>query len=154
MTIIVGFIVILIGKSMMKFIDSFTLPVSSGILIFFGLIYIIIGLMHKEHSHHHDVKPSIMNKSSAISLFIMLTFSPCEAIIPVFFAASPLGWNILIQLSVVTAICTIGIMLLLTTLAIYGYSKIETPWIQNNERTLIGGILFSLGIFILIFHYI
>jgi len=146
MTALLGVAVALAGSMVISSLDIVLLPVTSGILIVFGVVYIILGLRTK---HHHLDVP---DKATALSLFIMLTFSPCEAMIPVFFAASPYGGVVLALLTAMVALTTIGGMLLLIYLTMIGYKRIHSHWLEENERIVIGTTLLVLGVFVLLSH--
>ncbi|MCJ2556415.1 MAG: hypothetical protein LN415_04825 [Candidatus Thermoplasmatota archaeon] len=146
MTVLLGVAVALAGSLIASSLDVLLLPVTSGILIAFGVVYIILGLRKKQH--HTEVP----DKATALSLFIMLTFSPCEAMIPVFFAASPYGGAVLAVLVVIVALTTIGGMLLLIYLTMIGYKRIHSHWLEENERIVIGTLLLILGVFVLLSH--
>lgn len=152
MTVILGIIVAFIGKMIISSFDILLLPVTSGILIIFGSIYTSLGfrMKHKNAKNHHHLKMS--DKTTSLSLFLMLTFSPCEAMVPVFFAASPYGWVILLFLALIVAFTTIGGMLLLIYVILIGYKKIHFRWFEENERIVIGVVLIVLGLFALVYH--
>lgn len=77
----------------------------------------------------------------------MLTLSPCEAMIPLFFAADAFGWSILLTLSIFVALGTISGMLTLIYLTLAGYRRLHFTWMEKNEKAVIGIILVVLGIF-------
>lgn len=152
MTVLLGLAVVFAGKAIISSFDILLLPVTSGILIVFGSIYVTLGLRmkHKQSKNHQHER--IPDKATSLSLFLMLTFSPCEAMIPVFFASSPYGWSVLLPLTLIVAFTTIGGMLLLIYLTLIGYKRIHSHWFEENERTLIGAVLIVLGLFVLLYH--
>lgn len=151
MTVILGIIVAFAGSLIVSSFDILLLPVTSGILIVFGSIYVSLGLRTKRKiAKNHHLKMS--DKTTSLSLFLMLTFSPCEAMIPVFFAASPYGWTTLLILTLIVAFTTIGGMLLLIYLSLIGYKRIHSRWFEENDRIVIGAILILLGLFVLLYH--
>lgn len=154
MTVILGIMVALAGKVIISSFDVLLLPVTSGILIVFGLVYLGLGLRTRNSNskNHHRLRMS--DKTTSLSLFLMLTLSPCEAVIPVFFAASPYGWMTLLFLILIVAFATIGGMLLLVYLSLIGYKRIHSHWLEENERTVIGTILILLGLFVLLYHFV
>jgi hypothetical protein len=74
-----------------------------------------------------------------------MTLSPCESLIPVFFAAGGLAWPQLIAMAVLSSVITIGAMALLAGLAHAGYTRIAFPWLEANERIVLAVILLVLG---------
>jgi len=146
MTILLGLTAALLAQKIMSSLGHFGTYISSGILIVLGFVYILLGVARKSNHHTRPFeKPS--DKITALSLFLMLTFSPCEAMIPVFFAAGTLGWSTLVTLSLVTALGTIGSMILLIYLTMMGYKKLHFLSIEKNEKVVIGMIILALGIF-------
>lgn len=149
MTTILGLVAASIAKWVFQnlvYIDTF---VTSGILIVLGLVYLFLGI--KAKTKNTDFAHQSSNKASEISLLLMLTLSPCEAMIPVFFVAGVMSWSTLLMLSLIVTLSTIVIMTSLTFLALTGYKKIQSPWLERNEKTVVGAILFALGIFALFF---
>jgi nickel/cobalt exporter len=150
LTTMLGLATASIAKGILPYLGYLETYVSRGILIILGLIYIFLGFAHKG-DHNHSFRSGPPNKATETSLFLMLTLSPCEAMIPLFFAASTLGWNILLMLSLVVTLGTISGMLSLTYLALVGYKRIHFPWLEKNERKIIGTILLALGVFAALF---
>lgn len=147
MTTILGLVAASIAKGVLPYLEYFDTFVTSGILIVLGLVYIFLGIKNK--TNNHDLTHESSNKATETSLFLMLTLSPCEAMIPVFFVAGTMTWSTLLMLSLVVTLSTIGIMTSLTFLALKGYKRIQFPWLERNEKTVVGTILFALGIFAL-----
>jgi putative Mn2+ efflux pump MntP len=145
MTTILGLVAATIAKGVLSYLEYFDTFVTSGILIVLGLVYIFLGIKNK--TNEHDLAHGSSNKANETSLFLMLTLSPCEAMIPVFFVAGTMDWSTILMLSLVVTLSTIGIMISLTFLALAGYSRIHFPWLERNEKTVVGAILFVLGVF-------
>lgn len=150
MTTILGLATASIAKEILPYLSYLGIYVTSGILIVLGLIYIFLGVARKG-DHNHSFKSRPTDKATETSLFLMLTISPCEAMIPIFFITSTLGWNILLILSLVVTLGTISGMLSFTYLTLVGYKRIHLQWLEKNERTVIGSILFALGVFAALF---
>ena len=98
MTTMLGLVTASIAERILPYLGYLETYVTSGILIILGLIYIFLGVAHKG-DRNHSFKSGPPDKATETSLFLMLTLSPCEAMIPLFFVASTLGWNILLILS-------------------------------------------------------
>jgi len=118
---------------------------TGGILILLGLIYVFLGIVHKNR-HNHSFKSERSDKATITSLILMLTLSPCEAIIPVFFVAGTFGWSILWVLSIFVALGTISSMLAIIYLTLAGYKRLPFTWLEKNEKAVIGTILLALGV--------
>lgn len=113
MTTMLGLAAASIAKGILPYLGYLETYVTSGIPILLGLIYIFLGIAHKGN-HNHSFKNGPSDKATETSLFLMLTLSPCEAMIPLFFVAGTLGWNILLILSLAVTLGTISCMLSLT----------------------------------------
>jgi len=149
MTTLLGLAAASIAKGVLPFLGHLEKYVPSGIVMTLGLIYILLDATHKG-DRNHPLKGKLPSRATEASLFVMLALSPCEAMIPVFFMASTLGWNNLVILSAVAMLATISSMLLLTYLSLIGYKRIHFPWMEKNERTVLGAILLALGVFVLL----
>jgi hypothetical protein len=152
MTGVFGLIAALVGGLILSSLDLFLLPVTSGILIVIGSIYVVLGYRTKKkgaEGHHHDVP----DNATSLSLVLMLTLSPCEAMIPIFFAASPYGLESLLLLVVVVSLATIGAILLLVYLTMKGYERIHSHWLEKNDRIVVGAALILLGFLVSVFHF-
>ncbi|MEM4474394.1 MAG: hypothetical protein QXY75_05410 [Candidatus Bathyarchaeia archaeon] len=81
----------------------------------------------------------------------MLTLSPCEAIIPIFFVAGSFGFSILLMLSITVALGTLTSMLAIIYLTLAGYKRLRFTWLEKNEKATIGIVLLILGVFNILF---
>lgn len=140
MATMLGLATATVAREIVSYLGYLEAYVTSGILIILGLVYVFLGIAHKK-GHNHSFKGGPSDKATVTSL------SPCEAMIPVFFAASGFGWSILLMLSLFVALGTISSMLALTHLTFAGYKRIRFTWLERNERATIGIILLALGVF-------
>ncbi|HID93851.1 MAG TPA: hypothetical protein EYP60_07120 [bacterium (Candidatus Stahlbacteria)] len=150
-TAILGFIVALIGKEILTWVGHFDLPIHSAVLIVFGLIYVFLGLRSHSHTNDYTLKSKRREHAAAVSLFLMLTLTPCEPMVLIYFAASAFGLQLLLLLTLLMAVSTLGGMLLLTSFAFLGFERLRLPWLDRNERWIIGVILVALGISVAFF---
>ncbi|KKO18545.1 MAG: hypothetical protein DCC43_09220 [Candidatus Brocadia sp.] len=149
-TTILGFIIAILGFHITKYAETFAEPLAGGILIVLGIIYVVVGrLRHGTHNHNHA---KFSDKTIAISLFVMLSSSPCVAALPIFLAASAFSWGKLLLLSIILSVTTISGMLVLTILAYNGVKKINLCSIEEYEKEIIGGILIVIGIISFMVH--
>lgn len=88
--------------------------------------------------------PEPTDRGAMWGLFLTLTLSPCELFLPVYLTAVPYGWPGLAWLSAVLAFATLGGMLTLTSLALYGAQRWR--WLARLDERVIGGLLCLLGI--------
>lgn len=149
-TTILGVATATVAKMAIISIEGLASLVSGGVLVCFGLYYVALGLRQTQGGHRHSVEDGLSERLSAISLFTMLTFSPCSAMIPLFVATIPAGWDVLPLLFVTVTVSTIGSMLVLIYLTSLGYQRLRSPWLERNERIVIGAVLIALGLWVFV----
>ena len=85
-------------------------------------------------------------------LFTLLTFSPCEAFLPVFLIGAKYGWLGFALLSAILAIATVAGMVLFTWLTLAGVEKLKLRALEKFESGILGGVLCLLGVLIILFE--
>ena len=85
------------------------------------------------------------------SLIALFSFSPCEAVIPLFILAADQSWFLWIPLSLTILFGTIFGMFVLISITLYGYRKIKLHWVEDNEKAITGALLMIIGVLALIF---
>jgi len=149
-TCTLGFIIAFLGFHIKKYTETFLEPLASAILIILGIMFIIIGrLKTGTHDHNHT---KLSDKAIAVSLFLMLSCSPCVAILPIFLAASTFNWGTPFLVSTILTITTVSSMVGLTVIAYTGVTKINLCSIEHYEKEIIGGILAIIGIIFFFVH--
>jgi putative Mn2+ efflux pump MntP len=105
------------------------------------------------HRHGHDpatcdeVGVARVSDAAAItSLFVLLTFSPCEAFIPVYISAVRFGWTGFALSTAVLAIGAITGMVTFTWLTMSGLKRLNLHWLEHYEGAILGTVLCTLGI--------
>ncbi len=154
-TTLVGLLAALFGKAAHAAVERLETPLPAMILFVFGLYYIVVGWRkggHRHCTHDHTDDPIREDRIAVSALFLEMTLSPCETLIPVFFAAGFLPWPQLILMAVVTSLVTLLVMCVLSWVGHTGYSKIRLPWLENNERILVGLLLAGLGVLTYFLH--
>lgn len=108
------------------------------------------------HEHHHDpAKPLARTSDWAAvgGLFTMLTFSPCEGLLPVYLSGVQFGWGGVTLLSVILALGTWTAMLLFTWLTLLGVERVRFKWLEECEAPVLGTLLILCGLaFIVVEH--
>lgn len=153
-TALLGLLTVSLSKYLLSMISNMHGIFSAVLLSVFGLFYILIPLRkggHPECSHNH--KDDIVDKSAALSLFMMLSLSPCESAIPIYFAAGDLPWQMVIILIIASGIATIIGMLVLTNLALLGIEKVKFHFLEHNERLIMGIILILTAAILFVIEY-
>jgi ABC-type nickel/cobalt efflux system permease component RcnA len=123
-----------------------------------------------DHSHHHHDRDddSIEEQERALEqdwsrrrsdwaaimgLMALLTFSPCEAFLPVFLTGAKYGWLGFALLSSVLAIATIAGMVTFTWLTLLGLQRLRFKMLERFEPLIVGGVFCLLGILVIIFEH-
>ncbi|HVP84189.1 MAG TPA: hypothetical protein VMS78_05685 [Rhizomicrobium sp.] len=109
---------------------------------------------HPHHDHNaSDVESAIAHhprrtsdRAAIVSLFTLLTLSPCEAFLPVYVSAVRYGWSGFALASVVLAVATIAGMVTFTALTLAGLERFRLDTLEKYEGIILGCVLILLGI--------
>ncbi len=149
-TAVVGLTAAALSKGFHRYIGVLQTPLPAFILAGFGLYYLVSGWRRGGHphcTHDHADDPLDLDRAAQGALFLQMTLSPCETLIPIFLASGALSWPVLIGMAVAMSVLTICAMAVLSFLGYTGYQKLTFPWLERNERLLLGGVLVGLGAF-------
>ena len=162
-TTLIGAAVVWFGVTLNSNFESILIYLSAFSVFCFGLYNIIQykrGYQHShcDHVHHHNHDHTRFAKDgwAILSLLSLLTFSPCEAFLPVYVSAWPLGWSGFLVLSVTLAVGTLSAMILFTTLMHISFKKFNDQfkfqWLENHEKLVTGLVLILLALVICLTH--
>ncbi len=149
-TTAVGVVVAFLGFQIARYAEA-TDVITGGILMAMGLVYIT---MDKRHTHNHGpLDPALSDRAAAMSLFTMVTLSPCVELLPMFLVVSNLSWSSLALMGMtLTAANALG-MLFLTGLAYKGVQRLRLERLEHHERKVVGSVLLIIGIGLILYHY-
>lgn len=145
-TLIIGFLLALIGAELSESIETFTQIIGPSILILIGLYYI---RQHYKHHHFHIDKPEVAKKSKGaiiMALVVAMFLSPCMEIEAYFLLAGTKGWEILIFIAVMYAVITLTGMLLWIRIVYKGLLKLNWHKWEHNAGIITGLVLIITGI--------
>jgi ABC-type nickel/cobalt efflux system permease component RcnA len=128
---------------------------------------------HSDHDHssehHHDhLDDSIENEERALKrdwsrqrsdwaailgLFALLTFSPCEAFLPVFLTGAKYGWLGFVLLSAVLAVATVCGMITFTWLTLLGLQRLRFKMLEKYEPVFVSAVFCILGVLVMILEH-
>jgi ABC-type nickel/cobalt efflux system permease component RcnA len=174
-TTLLGVLIVWMGLALSSAVEAWSAPLAAGVLILFGLFYVVRHLRGGGHGHSHfpgghahdhghdhahdhghahpHREGSWAPEAVAVaSLVAMLTFSPCEGFLPIYLTAWPYGWGAFAVLSGVLAAGTLSGMLAFTGLTYAGFRRVEMPWMERCEHLVLGGVLILLGVAVLAFQ--
>lgn len=120
-----------------------------ALLIALGLAYLLRQWLRPGHSHGDPEKVlGGRSEAAAIAALVMvLTFSPCEAFLPIYLANIRYGWAGFVLLSLVLAVGTALAMLVFTSLCLAGADRLRLERLARYEAAVIGVVLCMLGVF-------
>ncbi|HRZ87463.1 MAG TPA: hypothetical protein P5287_06580 [bacterium] len=149
-TIVLGFLVFLLGFKIAEYAGHSVHLISGSFLILIGAVFCANHFRHHHH-HHHGApdKEYLTDKAAVLSLFGLMTFSPCEAILPVFLAAGTVGWKTVVPLLAIILVGTVSVMLLLVWLASSGLERVKSKLLETCEYLVVGMILIVLGLLVI-----
>lgn len=170
-TALLGLLVAWLGIALSARIGVWFPRVAGGALILFGLFYVVrqlTGHTHTHlhlfrghdhgqgHEHAHDGNEIAVHPPSdfaaTISLLALLTFSPCEAFIPVYVSGVRYGWGGFALLTVILSVATVAGMVIFTLLALAGIEQIKLRSFEKYESGVIGVLLCLVGVLIILFE--
>jgi len=157
-----------IGWSLSKlsWLENIRGGIAGWILLLFGLIYGIWGLIrayqnrpHKhfdtyengnvyvyEHKHGEVIQPKERYKVTPWVMFVIFLLGPCEPMIPLlFFPAAKSSWYGMILLIIVYTFFTLTTMIVMVVLGYYGVSFFKTQKLERYVHALGGLTLFISG---------
>jgi ABC-type nickel/cobalt efflux system permease component RcnA len=189
LTAVLGVLVIWFGIAVDHWTGNVFPWIAGGILIAFGLYYLVNqfrGHGHHHHHHHHarphslsaahvhsdgvvhahphegahahcdatdDVGVARVSDAAAItSLFVLLTFSPCEAFIPIYVSAAAFGWTGFALSTAVLAVGAITGMVVFTWLTMSGLDRFHLHKLERFEGAILGTVLCVLGAAFILFE--
>jgi nickel/cobalt exporter len=114
-----------------------------------------------DHHHEHDEMQKIEHQWSLprsdcaviAGLIALLTFSPCEAFLPVFLTGAKYGWFGFALLSAILAIGTVAGMIVFTWLTLLGLQRLRFKALEKYEPITVGVVFCLLGLIIILFEH-
>lgn len=176
-TAMLGLVVAWLGIALSDRIGALFPWIAGGALIAFGIFYIfrqLTGRTHThlhlgrgghshdhdhdhghEHDHEHGARRLAFSKSdvaAVTSLLALLTFSPCEAFVPVYVSGVRYGWYGFALLTLILTIATIAGMVVFTWLALVGIEQVKLRAFEKYEAGVMGVLLCAVGVLIILFE--
>lgn len=93
--------------------------------------------------------PGTGDWAAITGLFVMLTFSPCEAFLPVYLSGVQFGWRGFVVLSLILAVATLVGMALFTWLTLIGFDRLKVQRLERHESGLLAALFIVLGLIVL-----
>ncbi|HET7786399.1 MAG TPA: hypothetical protein VFL36_10530 [Myxococcales bacterium] len=149
-----GVLALALGLGALRVLGQRLESVAGLLLMGFGLAYAVWGLrkatherLHVHghgHSHSHPLpEPS---KLTAWTLFALFSLDPCVAVMPILFAAAPLGTGRAAAVVLIYEVATLGAMLPLVLLSRAGATRLKWQWLEHYGDGFAGGIIAAVGL--------
>jgi putative Mn2+ efflux pump MntP len=151
---LLGLLALLFGLEMLRLLGQRMESIAGLLLILFGLVYAVYGLRRaagaRVHGHHHAHYDHVHEPDTMTpwALFLLFSADPCVAVIPILFAAAPLG--VLRATVVVTAyeLATIGTMVALVLPAAAAAKRVSGHWVEHYGDAAAGGVIAAVGLLV------
>jgi nickel/cobalt transporter (NicO) family protein len=153
-SVLLGVLALVFGLEMLHVIGQRMEAVAGILLIGFGLVYGVLGLrrtagerFHGHHHHHYDHvhEPS---KMTPWALFLLFSADPCVAVIPILFAAAPLGWLRTLFIVSTYEFATIATMIALVIPARAAAHHIHGNWLTRYGDAAAGAVIAFVGVLV------
>ncbi len=179
-TATLGLIIAWFGIALHEKIGNWFPRMAGGALLLLGAFYILRhfrgkGLPHThligghphaedahrdepEHNHErgHDLETKSLRSTSdriaITSLLAMLTFSPCEAFLPIYASGVRYGWMGFALLTAILSVGTVAGMVVFTGLTLAGARRINLALLEKYEGGLVGVLLCLVGLLVIFFE--
>ncbi len=152
-TVILGFVLGVIGKELQEEYGHTIHVATAVLLIAFGLIYFTVNLPHHHHSTQQDVQDYQRSKRKWILIFVgMMFLSPCLEVESLFLSAGAFGMGAVASMAAAYAVISILGIWLLVSLGIRGVNFLPASFIEHNEKKISGVVLILVGIVTFFLH--
>lgn len=162
-TALLGLLIAWFGIALTERIGVWFPRIAGVALIALGIFYLYRQVTGKGHAHHHlfcghgghehdHSPPEASDRVAITSLLTLLTFSPCEAFLPVYASGVRYGWSGFALLTVILSVGTVAGMVLFTWLTLTGVRKMKLAALEKFESAIIGVLLGVVGVLIILFE--
>jgi nickel/cobalt transporter (NicO) family protein len=151
---LLGVLALFFGVELLSLVGERMEAVAGLLLIGFGIVYAIYGLRRAAgvhvHGHHHAHFDHVHEPRTVTpwALFLLFSADPCVAVIPILFAAAPLG--ALRAAAVVGAyeLATIATMVALVLPAAAAAKRVTGHWVEHYGDATAGAVIASVGLLV------
>ncbi len=151
-SVLLGLLGLVFGRQMFEHFGHRMEAVAGVLLIAFGIAYAAWGLRGAAgrhfhgHSHVHYDHVHRPGSMTVRGLFLLFCADPCVAVVPVLFAAAPLGAAQTIVLVALYELTTIGTMIALVLPARAGAHLLRGTWFSRYGDATAGGLIVLTGV--------
>jgi nickel/cobalt transporter (NicO) family protein len=147
-----GLLGLLFGVAVLESVGERMRALAPLLLIGFGVVYALWGLKRvfaprlHGHAHSHYDHVHEESRTSVRTLFLLFSADPCVAVVPLMFAAAPLGPGKMLAIVLLYEVATLGTMLLLVLPARAGARLLHAPFLERYGDVAAGGVIVAVGV--------
>ena len=149
---LLGLLGLLFGLKMVEAFGRQMEAAAGVLLVAFGIVYAIWGLRRalgrRVHGHAHAHYDHVHEPTRATvgGLFVLFSADPCVAVVPILFAAAPLGAHSATAVVLLYEIATIATMVLLVLPARAGARALRFGGIERWADAAAGAVIAGVGV--------
>jgi nickel/cobalt exporter len=149
---LLGLLGLLFGMGIIERFGQRMEAAAGVLLVGFGVAYAAWGLRRaagkKLHGHSHAHYDHIHDpgRKTAWTLFLLFSADPCVAVIPLLFAAAPLGTAPAAGIVLVYEVSTLATMVALVLPARAGAGMLRAPWLDRYGDAVAGATIAGIGL--------
>lgn len=161
-SVLLGGLALIFGIELLRAIGARMAAAAALLLIGFGLAYAVVGLrraalrMHAGHpgphahghSHRHLDHVHDASRMTPWALLLVYSADPCVALMPILFAAVPLGPGRTAMIVGAYELATIGTMIALVVPATAAVTRVRLPWAERYGEAVAGSVIVSVGVLV------
>ncbi|HZF08487.1 MAG TPA: hypothetical protein VFE33_06830 [Thermoanaerobaculia bacterium] len=153
---LLGLLALVFGLGVLQSVGKRMEALAGILLIAFGLIYAAWGLrrtagshfhghVHQHYDHVHEPE-----KATVWSLFLLFSADPCVAVMPILFAAAPLGALRATIIVLLYEAATLATMVLLVLPARAGVKRLRFSFLDHYGDAAAGGAIAAVGLAVML----
>ena len=161
-SVLLGVLALVFGIELLRAVGDRMAAAASLLLIGFGLAYAIVGLRRAAlrvhaghagphahgHSHHHFDHVHDASKVTPWALLLVYSADPCVALMPILFAAVPLGTGRTVLIVTAYELATIATMIALVVPATAAVRRVRLPWAERFGEAVAGTVIVTVGVLV------
>ncbi len=151
-SVLLGLLGLVFGRQMLETFGHRMEAVAGLLLVAFGLLYAVWGLRRTAgrhlhgHAHVHYDHVHDPGRMTARGLFLLFCADPCVAVVPLLFAAAPLGTLQTAGLVALYELATLATMVALVLPARAGAQLLRGAWFARYGDATAGGLIVLTGL--------
>lgn len=151
-TVMLGWVLSLIGAKLSEHVEEFTHWIAPAILILLGIVFIYRHHVHKHFHLDNTVRKKKSKKKIIIALVVAMFFSPCMEIEAYFLLAGSYGTWLIGFITILYIVITTAGMVIWVRLAYRGILKLNWHKLEHRAGIITGITLVATGILTFFIH--